>query len=244
MSDETEKNKKNFKSQLKLWTAIGVALLVSAYFLFQMLRSPGADSAIAELGSDPSLEKPTVGESLSKKLSAEAKAMPLDEYLKSEAVLVGRPDTDPEASESRLREKASSLTATDLIGLTEKATSTQTDGDTRALAVQLVSYSPLSEKIDLLSNFALSTPPTFGEERRDFYEVALRAQAVEGIAEATSAKTKDAAIRALQGIPEKTDNQYLVDRANRALLSLQTGGASPEDQDKAALEELVHHDSE
>ncbi|MGE3759271.1 MAG: hypothetical protein AB7H97_16015 [Pseudobdellovibrionaceae bacterium] len=242
MSIDTEKKteKKALKLNLKLILALAAAAGVAAYFLFQMFRSPGADTALEQLQNDGTSNPPTEGEVLSQKLSNEAKGLSLEDYLKKEGELVARDDADPEASDARLHERASTLSASDLKSLLEKAKNTSTEGDIRALAIQLVGYSSLNEKIDLLTEFVLSTPPTFNEERKDFYEVVLRAQAIEGLADSLNSETKDLAVRALQRIPEKTDNQFLVDRANRSLEKIQNGSNSPEDLEQEALQGIVN----
>lgn len=170
----------------------------------------------------------TENEQLAKALDEEAQALPVESYIKREVELLSLPENDPEQSEERMRKKATSLKSGDLKNLMLHIENSKEEGDLRALALQIVSYTSLPEKIDLLLRFALTKPPVYNDERKDFFEVVLRAQAIAGLAENVSNNSKEQAIHALKNISEQTDNQYLVDRANNALARVQNQTSSPE----------------
>lgn len=216
----------------------GVAIVVpliaaaGAFWLFrtadpESLRSAPAAvaaSAPAPAGPAPALETP-------------AKAAPpeLSPEIQDEVRRAGQIDPDPLASERRLDRLAQALKTEEILSLSEFVRDFAADGDQRAVGVELLARSPSDAALGALEQIALSPVPKLGEPRREGFERALRARALEGL----GSHPNRAADRALRHVADSTDDAFLSDRARRALASRSGQAPDPARQDDEALKKLL-----
>lgn len=156
-------------------------------------------------------------------------------FYEAESARVGSIDKDPVLTEKRLREFASTLKEEEIRWLAIEAENRSNPGDGRFFSVYLLALSEAPSAIEALSKLAVMPIPQEKNVGLVELERQLRAQATEGIARACEKQKqwKDS----LLDIVSRQDDEFLRDRAHRALYQCETG-KSIEDQDKEALEKV------
>ena len=163
---------------------------------------------------------------------------PIETKLHQEASLIGRIDSAPDDTEERLQSWAKSLNQKELELLEATALNIEKPQDDRFLAVMLMGWSEKAEALDNLKDIALAKiDPYLSPNRSGDFERVLRMQAVDGMID-LPAQTQ-VIVNTLQAVAAKTDDTTLADRANRALLAMQSGAPTPKEQEEKAYEELL-----
>jgi hypothetical protein len=154
----------------------------------------------------------------------------------NESKRIGAIDSNPALTEARLKEFSVSLSQEEMRWLIGEASDPEKNGDGRFFAVYLLGLSKNDFAMRALTELAVSPIPVQKNKGVEELERQLRAQATEALARACQEnKTlKDG----LLDIIEKQGDEFLRDRAHRALYQCQTG-KSIEEQDKEALEKLL-----
>jgi hypothetical protein len=157
---------------------------------------------------------------------------------KAESLQMAQLQNDPEAVQTRLKLLAREMTSQDVDGLYEIISDDQKDGDQRALAIELLSLKNNTASLLALQNFVGNNNNINGTkwDRKRELETVLRAQAVESIA---TFPQKEIAISTLSFLQNKVDEKFLSDRIARAASSLNNGAPSLQQQDDAALKNLL-----
>jgi hypothetical protein len=158
----------------------------------------------------------------------------VQEFYLQESQRVGKVDPDPSLTQRRLTGVAHELNAEEIAWLSKQALDRKTDGDARFFAAYLLALSDQPQAIGSLSQIALSAIPASKNERTTAEERMIRGQAVEGIAHNCK---QEGAREALLDVVEKQNDEFLRDRAHRALYTCATG-KTLEEQDKEALKKL------
>lgn len=147
---------------------------------------------------------------------------------------------NPEAADQEISRLAESLSDAQLKELTTLVLSRHKSGDEKLLATELLARSPNANSIDSLNEIILTPPqdisknPSIQEEQRAFQMLAI-----EGIANKTD--FKDLAKKDLAQLLPKINDTALGDRIHRSLWALEGKAPTPEEQDRAALEQLLRH---
>lgn len=163
------------------------------------------------------------------------------DFVKSEAGRIGQVDSNPEATQQRLSAWAHGVSAQGAKELSSVALDASRSQDERFLAAYLLGMVPQAEAaIPALREVALApwAGPGMGEKHQDrvnAIEVQVRAAAIEGLARH---RGQDAAREALVAASRAHQDQFLTDRAQRALHEWRTG-ATVEDQDRKALGKVL-----
>jgi hypothetical protein len=203
---------------------VGAALLTGAWF-FQ----PGSEQPVA-----PALIP--VSEEVSR-FQAEAPVVRVQELYARESQRIGAVDPDPELTRKNLEQVAGELNPEEIRWLLGMAADQAAEGDGRFFAAYLLALSPLPGAVEALGELALSPVPGLKNSRLVELERQLRAQAVEGMGRSCASVVE--ARDYLLDVVEQQSDEFLRDRAHRALYHCRTG-KSVESQDKAALEELLY----
>lgn len=163
------------------------------------------------------------------------------DFVKSEAGKIGQVDSNPEATQQRLNAWAHGVSAQGAKELSSVALDASRSQDERFLAAYLLGMVPQAEAaIPALREVALApwAGPGMGEKHQDrvnAIEVQVRAAAIEGLARH---RGQDTAREALVAASRAHQEQFLTDRAQRALHEWRTG-ATVEDQDRKALGKVL-----
>lgn len=157
---------------------------------------------------------------------------------KQEALELAKLQEDSEEAQKRLKQLAQQMKPGDVEGLFEVISNDKNNGDTRALAVELLSIKNDTASLMALQNFVGNNKNANGQkwDRRKEFESVLRAQAVEGIA---GYPEKAIAISTLSFLKKKVDDKFLSDRIGRASANLISNAGSAQQQDEEALKKLV-----
>lgn len=165
----------------------------------------------------------------------------LDQSLKSfradfvkESLSIGQIQNDPDQAELRLQVMADNLTAEQIKYLSTVLTDLNLNGDERTLAVELLSLNTGLEAHQALKAFVENE--IFGFGARVDFELALRAQAVEGL---VNCSDKSVVAQSLDYLKQKTKYSFLHDREERALNFVKGYADSPQQQDNEALKKLI-----
>lgn len=157
-------------------------------------------------------------------------------FFEREVNRIGQTTDNPEMAEARLQKFAELLSREELRGLRLHALSADTEADARFLSTYLLANSGNAAAIPELLKIATSPmPKPSPNSAQNSFELALRAQAVEGLGKSAD---KAAARAAARQVANRSGETFLVDRAQRVLHQLQ-GGKSVESQDREALEALL-----
>lgn len=156
-------------------------------------------------------------------------------FYAAESKRVGSIDKDPILTEKRLREFAATLKDEEIQWLAKEAENRKNPGDGRFFSVYLMALSEAPLAMEALTKIATSPLPQEKNQGLVELERQLRAQATEGLARACEKQKqwKDS----LLDIVSRQEDEFLRDRAHRALYQCETG-KSIEDQDKEALEKV------
>jgi hypothetical protein len=143
----------------------------------------------------------------------------------AEAIRSGQIDNNPAATEHRLNELAKNLKPHEIRALGKVVKTPSSDGDLRAVAVDLLARNKSEENQKTLEEIIYSKWPENQDPRLDDFERALRARAVEGVGSKTS----------LANACSKLEDKFLMDRACRAY----NGEKSLAEQDQEALGKIL-----
>lgn len=157
---------------------------------------------------------------------------------KEEAAQIAKVQNNPLLAQKRMRDLAELMTPQDVQGLYEIISDDKNDGDQRALAVELLSIKNDTTSLIALQNFVANNTTINGTkwDRKKELETVLRAQAVESIA---AYPQKDIARSTLNYLQQRVDEKFLIDRIKRAAQSLNGGATGLQQQDEAALKNLI-----
>lgn len=161
-------------------------------------------SAREDGGTTRPSPKPAEEESSEKDLS------PVERFVKSESLKIGRPDPNPARSHARLKAVAKGLGRKDMDLLKRSALNTSLNNDRRFLSVYLLAISENPTATSALMSVALA-PMSIQDSTSVHYaeELMIRTQALEGLAR----QDRGALRRALS----HQDNSFLADQTRRLL---------------------------
>lgn len=156
----------------------------------------------------------------------------------AESAQITKAQNDPELAQNKMKKFAQTITPQDVQELYNIISNEKNDGDRRALAIELLSIKNDTTSLIALQNFVANNKTVNGTkwDRKKELETVLRAQAVEGIA---SYPHKDIAISTLSYLQHKVDERFLNDRISRAAANLSNRAPTVQQQDEAALKQLV-----
>jgi len=157
---------------------------------------------------------------------------------KAEVAEIGKIQNNPDAAQARMKKLADSMTPKHVDGLYEIISDDKSNGDERALAVELLTLKNDTTSLVALQNFVANTKNINGVkwDQKKELETVLRAQAVEGIA---AYPEKEIAISTLNYLQQKVDQKFLSERISRASMSLMYDNKPVTQQDEEALKKLV-----
>ncbi|MEK6628873.1 MAG: hypothetical protein AABY53_09625 [Bdellovibrionota bacterium] len=155
-----------------------------------------------------------------------------------ESAQIIKAQNNPELALNKMKRLAESITAQDVQELYNIISNEKNDGDTRALAIELLSIKNDTASLIALQNFVANNRTINGTkwDRKKELETVLRAQAVEGIA---SYPQKEIAISTLSYLQHKVDERFLNDRISRAAANLDNRVPTLQPQEEAGLKKLV-----
>ncbi|MFN8791352.1 MAG: hypothetical protein ACK5Y2_07850 [Bdellovibrionales bacterium] len=163
---------------------------------------------------------------------------PLLKRFTTEAEQISQLDSNPEATELRLRRLSESLQKSELEELRSVILNSQALQDHRFLALTLLAWSKQIQVGDWLSEIASSPfDPFLNPGRQGDFETILRMRAVEGLGELPLPPEQQK--RHLSSIVQKSAQSQVVDRAQRALWALAGQAPTPAEQDQEALEKVL-----
>ena len=151
-----------------------------------------------------------------------------------EVIQVGQLQNDPDKVESRMQALAEKLTLEQMNYLFAVMSNSETNGDERSLAVELLSLNSSLEAHEKLKEFIARE--NFSYKDRVDFEIALRAQAIEGL---LNCSDKSIIVQTLNELKSKTKYSLLSDREERALAFIKGVAPSLPEQDNAALKKLI-----
>lgn len=128
---------------------------------------------------------------------------------------MGAISDEPEGSEQFLREFAQTIQDSDIVALSEVLKNTKMRNNERTLALELMVMNQDFNGHNLLNAFAQDE--YFGPNANTDFEIALRAQAIEGL---TLFADKKLVRKNLENIKVRTKHAFLYDRADRSLAYL------------------------
>lgn len=122
---------------------------------------------------------------------------------------------EPEASEEFLREFSQTIQVSDIVTLSEILKDINFKNNERSLALELMVMNQDFNGHNLLNMFAQDE--NFGPDANEDFEIALRAQAIEGL---TLFADKKIVRKNLENLKIRTRHAFLYDRAERAVAYL------------------------
>lgn len=219
-------------TQKKSFWIITLLAFVFAAQVFFAKKDPSVQSLNSVSKQDlplPAEKKDSMTESISQKEQ-------LRETYSDHLMAVSQLDEHPELTEVKLKKFAQEMSEADLKKLHQKTLDSHLSGDDRWLAIYLLSLSDANQSISLLEDVALSPSPSLAHDLGVEFEKSIRAQAIEGL---ENSSNKKMALMSLNKLSQRLDDRFLLDRVHRALLHLEKGSLSLEEQDRKALENLV-----
>lgn len=160
----------------------------------------------------------------------------VEQFYKAESARVGEVDPDPTLTEERLRAVASELSAEEINWLKLRALSAKENADARFFAAYLLALSQKDEALPALKEIASTPLPNSKNQGEVELGRQIRAQTIEGISQL---KSKAEARDALLDIEQAQTDEFLRDRAHRALYAL-SSGKPVEQQDKEGMGKLLY----
>lgn len=128
---------------------------------------------------------------------------------------MGAVSDEPEESEEFLREFSQTIQGSDIVALGEILKNTKMRNSERTLALELMVMNQDFNSHNLLNTFAQDE--SFGPNANTDFEIALRAQAIEGL---TLFADKKLVRKNLENIKVRTRHAFLYDRADRGIAYL------------------------
>ena len=186
--------------------------------------------------------KPEAGSDLDPSLRAEVEAFRaappvkrVEAFYEKESRRVGEIDQGPELTARRLSAMAGELKPAELSWLKSAALDRKRGGDGRFFAAYLLALAPGPATASALKDVALAPLPNVKNQGLLELERQVRAQATEGLGHARGVPE---AQEALLDVVEYQNDEFVRDRAHRALYEWRTG-KKLEDQDKEALQKVM-----
>jgi hypothetical protein len=197
-----------------------------------MLRREAAPGASKAPIAAPSIAIPP-------EVEAFKKAPPVtrvQDFYESESKRIGAMDPDPKLTQARLELVAAELSPEEVKWLAGTALNAKENGDGRFFATYLLALGRSAEGTSALRQIALTEIPKSKNKGLEELERQIRAQATEGLGHSCDvAGARDA----LLDIVEMQLDEFIRDRAHRALYQCRTG-KPVEEQDKEALDKLLY----
>lgn len=210
-------------------------ICVGAYLLLRGGREEGAASISAAPAATPAAEAP----SASPAVAAFRAAKPVERieaFYREESRRVGAVDPDPAGTERRLREVAAELNPEEVRWLQQASLDPKREGDGRFFATFLLALNAEGPALVALREIGLKPVPESKNRGLVELERQIRALASEGLGRARGNREAQGA---LMDIVERQNDEFLRDRANRALHAWHTG-KSVEEQDREALGKVLY----
>jgi len=160
----------------------------------------------------------------------------VQELYAQESKRIGEIDPDPELTQQRLELLAGELSAEEISWLKGEAGQGST-ADGRFFATYLLALSSTEAAVDALGELAVSPVPKSKNKSLFELERQIRAQATEGLGRACAKQVS--ARDALLDVVEKQADEFLRERAHRALYQCRSG-KPVEAQDREALEKVIY----
>lgn len=148
----------------------------------------------------------------------------------------GMIDKDPLESEKRLNELAHKLSDQEIISMTEIVKTPSQGSDLRALAVDLLARNKNKNVLEKLEEIITTKWPEAADARVIGFEQALRARAIEGLENHPTPQATATLEKALR----QTQDSFLLDHGQRALLHRRGQAKSVEAQDQEALSKILN----
>jgi hypothetical protein len=228
------------RSYYLLFLGLLVGFLTMDYFLNQkiiQLKSKTSTTA-KNLNNADSITKPEITVAAVEKTPVEESALDSVQQFKSEfrqeVSQIGRVQTDTEAVENRLQAVARQMEPEHRNYLKMILNSEKSNGDERAMAIELLTRNQTPEAAEILKNYSLSDSTTGNLKSGE--DIIFKAQAIEGLA---GYQDRELAISYLNEIGQKTNYSFLQDRVRRAQSALKNEGPAIETQDLEALRKIV-----
>lgn len=230
--------------QKKYWFFL--IALVSVVFILEYDMTKRASVSNIKVNSSSTkkaviLENDSENE-IKRKVASENFQEELKEKLNQVTSEISSLQIDPEAVETNLQKLATQLSEGEINILLEVIVDKNTNGDRRAMAVELLSRNKSVEALRKLEDFvkshsAVSEKPSEETDwsREQEFESVLRAQAVEGIA----TFPPPLANSVLTDLRSKVNESFLKDRIERSLAGLNKGMLPVDKQDEQALRKLI-----
>lgn len=155
----------------------------------------------------------------------------------AEAFRTGMTDQDPVASEKRLDVLAGDLTDEEIVSMAELVKQPSSNGDLRALAVDLLARNKGLSALQPLEQIIISRWSESTDPRMQGFEQSLRARAIEGL----EGHPAQQATANLQSALSQVQDTFLNDHGQRALLHRQGQARSVQEQDEEALQKILKH---
>ncbi len=161
-----------------------------------------------------------------------------DSQFVAEAQKMSQLQENSKAVDEKIDSLAKAMNSYEMKKLSVMIESKSADGDQRAMAVELLARSKSEEAMQILNDFVLTheTGAVQTWNRNREFESVLRAQAIEGIA---AYPKKDVALSYLSSLANKVDESFLKDRIARSEENLKGHAPTSQQQDDAALKQLV-----
>lgn len=226
-----------------LLSVVGLALVAAGAYL--ALR-PGvrrdeapAPAPAAGRGAVVSAAAPAAPAAPSVAVAAFRAAKPVERieaFYREESRRVGAVDPDPAGTEQRLKAVAEELNPQEVSWLQQASLDRKREGDGRFFATFLLALNAQGPALGALREIALNPVPASKNQGVVELERQIRALASEGLGRARGVRE---AQDALLDVVEKQEDEFLRDRAHRALYAWETG-KSVEEQDREALGKVLY----
>ncbi|MBS1971275.1 MAG: hypothetical protein JSU04_13280 [Bdellovibrionales bacterium] len=216
----------------KLQAVVIVGLLIAVGTAWRNLHEIETNSPLAHATNSTS-SPAAVSASQSVRPVAVKPAENFAAQVQEEAAAMSQLNDHPEEVQKRLKELADKMQESDVPSLQQNALNPNLNGDQRFLSVYILGESTLAKAQESLEAIATAPIPETHEGRLTTQEEIIRGQAVESIRQAET----------LKRVLARSDNTFINDRAQRNLLYLEGKASSPEQQDQAALTQLLKKNS-
>jgi len=200
--------------------------------------APAAPASAPVAAAPPRVPAPEKDPALAKEVEAFRAEKPVarvQRFYEAESRRVGAIDQDPDLTARRLAAMAAELNPAEVEWLKNAALDLKQPGDGRFFAAYLLAQAPSPATVSALKDIALSPLPVRQNLGLVELEKQVRAQATEGLGHARGLPE---AQDSLLDVVEYQKDEFLRDRAHRALYEWRTGKRL-EEQDEAALRKVM-----
>ncbi len=222
-----------------LFLGLLVGFLTMDYFLNQkMMHLKSQNPKATNIKNTDPISKPEAVEVVVEKTTTQDSAPDSVQQFKSEfkqeVAQIGQVQSDTEAVENRLQAIARQMEPAHRDYLKLVLMNEKSNGDERAMAIELLTRNQTAEAAEILKNYTLSDSTTGNLKSGE--DIVFKAQAIEGLA---GYQDRNLAISYLNEISRKTNYSFLQDRVRRAQSALKNEGPTIETQDLEALKKIV-----